>query len=157
MPLHDYQCSHCGAIHFDQYRSVEEGAQAHPPLCCGEPTTWIPQVGAMDAFEPGQEFTVYDGLNQPRLIESLAQMRQIERESEQQARNGEGQAMRFRCLHQSKSNMDRNTFGDRPTPQLDPAAKRRFGLQGAARALRGEPEVRFGPAVNDTNCSALKE
>ena len=159
MPLHDFYCRQCGETALDVYRSVEVGAQAQPPICptCHQPMEWFPQVGRMDAFEPGQEFVMYDGLNQPRLVESFSQMREIERDSEQQARNGEGQPVRFRALHQNRSNMLENTFGDIPAPKLDPEAKRRFGLRGAARKLLDEPDVTFGPAVNETNCSALKE
>lgn len=164
MPLHDYGCFVDGTILTDQYRSVEEGAQAHPPLCpvCGNQMAWVPQVGRMDAFEPGQEFTMYDGQNRPVLVESFAQMRQIEQESEQQARNGEGQPIRFRALHQNRSNMQDNTFGEMGGERPTAAGKRKFGLQNAAKPLPTEidgtmPDRAFGPGVDDTNCSALKD
>lgn len=164
MPLHDYQCPTCATVVRDVLRSITQGAQAHPPLCpdCGDPTAWIPQIGAMDAFEPGQEFVVYDGQNRPRRVESFAQMRALERESEQQARNGEGQPLRFRALHQHRSNMGDNTFGDPQQAKPSEAAKRRFGLGSGAAPLRaGEggaaPDVAFGPGVHEGNASALKE
>lgn len=159
MPLHDFLCECCGITLEDQYRSLAEGGMHTAPLCprCSTQMVWIPQVGAMDAFEPGQEFIVYDGQNNPRKIESFAQMRQLERESAQQYRNGEGQPLRFRALHQHRSNMDDNTFGDVPQEKPTEAGKRKFGLGRAATPVRGEPDRAFGPAVNETNCSALKE
>lgn len=159
MPQHDYQCAECGWILADQYRSIDVGAQANPPDCfnCDTPMSWIPQISRMDAFEPGQEHIVYNGQNQPVLVESVAQMRKIERESEQQHRNGEGQPMRFRALHQNRGNMLDNTFGDIPREQPSLAGKRKFGLQGAAKAVDGAPDRAFGPGVNESNTSALKD
>lgn len=107
----------------------------------------------MDAFEPGGEFQVYNGQNQRVHVESFAQMRKIERESEQQARNGEGQPMRFRALHQHHSNMGDNTFGKDPSEKPTPEAAKRFG--GAMRAVAA-PDVKFGPGVSESNASALK-
>ncbi len=162
MALHDYLCP-CGETLRDQYRTIADGGMDTRPLCpkCGNLMDWIPQIGCMDAFEPGQEFVVYDGQNRPRTIESFAQMRALERESEQQARNGEGQPLRFRALHQNRSNMQDNTFGEVPQPKISSSAKHRFGLQGAASALApvdgSAPEATYGPGVSDENASALKE
>jgi hypothetical protein len=160
--LHDYRCAECGTVLADQYRSIAEGASSHPPLCpdCGEPMAWIPAIGCMDAFEPGGEFTVYDGQNRPVHVESFAQMRKLERQSEQQYRNGEGQPIRFRALHQHRSNMQENTFGPAPNETPTPAAAQKFG--GRQRAIAGgedgaPPDVAFGPGVNESNASALKE
>ena len=163
MALHDYRCPTCGWVLADQYRPASIGAQGSLPDCfhCDTPMEWIPQIGRMDALEPGQEFTVYDGQNQPRLIESMGQMHALERESEQQARNGEGQPLRFRALHQSRSNMDANTFGEMGGERPSAEGKRKFGLQGAAKPIApdesGVPDRAFGPAVNESNCSALKD
>lgn len=121
--------------------------------------TWIPAIGCMDAFEPGQEFVTYDGQNRPVLVESMAKMRKLERESEQQFRNGEGQPLRFRALHQNRSNMLDNTFGADPSEKPTAASAKRFG--GPSRAMAGgeggsAPDVAFGPGVNESNASALK-
>lgn len=112
----------------------------------------------MDAFEPGQEFVMYDGQNRPRLVESFAQMREIERESEQDSKNGLGQPIRFRALHQNKSNMLDNTFGD-PSQPIDADAKRKWGLRGAAKPIAEDlaDGRAFGPGVTEANCSALKD
>lgn len=162
MPLHDYECRACHTILRDQYRSIRQGAQAQPPVCtsCDQPMAWIPAVGAMDAFEPGQEFVTADGQGHYRTIESFAQMRQLERESEQQYRNGEGQPLRFRALHQHRSNKDVNTFGEAPQEKPSDAARERFGRGMGAAVLDGsssEPDVAFGPGVHLGNASALKE
>jgi hypothetical protein len=162
MPLHDYQCPTCGTALVDQYRSVVEGAQARAPLCpdCGDPMAWLPAIGMMDAFEPGQEFVTYDGQNRRIEIESFAQMRQLERDSEQQYRNGEGQPLRFRALHNSRSNRDVNTFGEFPQEKPTDAGKQRFGLGAGATPLvstdGSAPDVAFGPGVHEGNASALK-
>ena len=120
---------------------------------------WIPNVGMVDAFEPGQSFHVYDGQNNRVEVESFRQMRKLERQSEQQFRNGEGQPMRFRALHQNRSNMQDNTFGKDPSEKPTPEAARRFG--GSMRAIEGgeagsAPDIAFGPGVNESNASALK-
>lgn len=155
MPLHDY--SHCGVLLTDIYRSVEEGAQRHPPPCpvCGAAMAWIPQVGSMDAYEPFQEFETYDGQNRKVLIDSFSKLRKLEAESERQYKNGEGQPLNFRRWSQDRSNRDVSALhaswdgGEQPSPE----AKRRFG----GRALAAEPEVRFGPGVHEGNCSGLEE
>lgn len=151
MPLHDYHC--CGTVKIDVYRSIQIGAQADPPLCehCGRPMSWIPDIGTMDAFEPGQEFVTYDGQNNPVKVESFAQMHKLEQESEQQYRNGEGQPIRFRMLHNHRTNRDVNTFG--PTPEEKPSAE---ALRKYA-PTRASEDVSYGPGVSDANTSALKD
>lgn len=121
---------------------------------------WVPQIQAMDAFEPGQSFYVYDGQNRRVEVESFAQMRRIEQESEQQYRNGEGQPLRFRALHQHRSNMGDNTFGPEPAEHPTRAAAQRFGgsmRRLAADAEGGAPDIPFGPGVSESNASALKD
>lgn len=101
---------------------------------------------------------MYDGQNRRVKVESFAQMRKLERESEQQYRNGEGQPIRFRAMHQNRSNMLDNTFGKDPSEKPTKEAAERFG--GPARAMvAGEdgPSVTFGPGVNESNASALEK
>jgi len=107
----------------------------------------------------GVSFTAFettDGRGQPVFVDSLHKLRQVERDSEQAYRNGEGQPMVWRHLSQDQTNRDAPTLsksyygGDAP----EPAAKHRFGstLQKSSE----EPEGRaFGPGVSESNASAL--
>ena len=113
---------------------------------------WIPQIRTMDALEPFQEFEVYDGRNQKVTIDSLHKLRKVERESEQAAANGEGQAMHWRMWSQDRSNRDVNTHGPDPSERPDPAAVRK--LRGGVRR-EGEDGHTYGPGVTDANTSPL--
>lgn len=157
MALHDFWCAHCGRLYPDVNVPIAIGATAGAPLChdCQRPTEWIPQIGAIDAREPFQEFEVYDGQNKPVLVESLRKLRQIEKESEQQARNGEGQPMVFRRWAQDSSNRDVPTLGAYGGDRPDPAAVRKFRPQAASEGAA--TDVAFGPGVSEANASALKE
>ena len=168
MPLFDYFCGVCGQLTPDVYRSIAVGAQADPPQHCARPMVWIPQIGRMDigavkgaAF---QGFHTTDGRGQPVFIDSVHKLRQVERESEQAYRNGEGQPMVWRHASQNASNRDQPTLsltyygGDAPTPE----AKHRFGstLQKSGADIEGQltnPDLdrSFGPGVTEDNASAL--
>lgn len=151
MAIHDFRCRVCGQVLTDINVPIAIGATAGAPFHCGQPAVWLPQIGSMDAFEPGAEFSTYDGQNRPVQIESFAQMRQLERESEQQARNGEGQPLRFRMLHQDRSNREVNTFGSTPEEKPSPEAIRKF------KPVPMGEEPAYGPGVHDGNTSALKD
>jgi hypothetical protein len=164
-PLHDFQCFDDGTLLADQYRSVTEGAQSRPPLCpaCGNRMTWRPQA-AFDLRTDGSpafaKFTTYDGHNNPVVVDSLHAVRKLERESEQAYRNGEGQPLVFRAWSQTRGNRLDPTLGEPAAPALSAAGKRKFGLQGGARSIPsggGEPDIPFGPGINESNASALKE
>jgi hypothetical protein len=156
MALHDYVCDHCGRYFPDVDVPIAIGATRGAPDCpdCVAPTSWIPQIGAMDAREPFQTFTTRDGKNREVVVDSLRTLRRIERESEALARNGEGQQIVFRRWAQDGSNIGVNTLGDPAAFQQrpDPAAVKKFG-----KALRSavEPDVTFGPGVSEANASAL--
>jgi len=100
-------------------------------------------------------FTTYDGRNRPVQIDSLHKLRQVEREAEQMARNGDGQPLVWRRYAQDGSNRDVPTLGDLKGPALTPseAGKRKFGQ--ALRKSAEAPDVTYGPGVNDSNTSAL--
>lgn len=161
MPLHDFWCQVCGVLQPDVYRSVEEGALSRPPICCGQPTSWIPQTTAMDVGGVKgagfKSFTTYDGQNRKVTVNNLRDLRRLESESEKQARDGVGQPLRFRRWSQGDSNGDVNTFADqfKGGEQPTAAAKKKFGstLRKSAEA----PEAGYGPGVNDSNASALPE
>ena len=129
---------------------------------------WIIPVPRMDLRSDGegqsgatfQKFTCRDGRNQLVEIDSLHKLRQVEQESEQLARNGEGQQITIRGFAQEHSNMGVNTFGEPPSVKPTEEAKRRFGLGAGAKAVEGPldgslPDVGYGPGVNDSNTSAL--
>lgn len=121
---------------------------------------WIPQVGAMDAYEPGHEVTVEvrqpDGSFKPTTVESLGQIRRLERESEQRARNGEGEQLRWRDYSTDRSNRDQNSFGAGPGQAPSAAAKARFGRR-AMTVSKDEPDAPLGPGVSEAASSALAD
>ena len=160
MPLHDFYCGRCNAVRVDVYAPVTRRSD-DPAFCpeCGQSMVWIPAAPALHygdvkgaAF---RSFDTTDGRGEPVHVDSLRKLRQVERESEVHARNGEGQPMVFRRWAQDPSNRDQPTLskdyrgGEQPTP----AAAHRFGqtLQKSAEA----PDHEYGPAVSDANTSAL--
>lgn len=151
MPLHDFLCSTCGREQRDVYRSIDVGALGSVPICasCGTPLTWIPKVGAVDTYEPMVEFETTDGRGQRVVIDSLHKLRQIERESEQQARNGEGQQMVWRQYSQDPSQRHDHTLMKDPTPAISGKTKR--GEPIVREVLQadesGEPHVEMGAGV----------
>ena len=159
MPLHDYFCGVCGLLTPNVYRPVTEGATAHPPLHCDRPMAWVPAAPALHYGDvKGAAFTSFDttdGRGQPVHIDSVRKLRQIERESEVHARNGEGQRMVFRRWAQDPSNRDQPTLspsyagGEQPSKE----AAHRFG--STLRKSATEPDHQFGPTVNESNASAL--
>ena len=155
MSYHDFVCPSCGMAFTDIDIPIAIGAKAGAPSCadCQIQTDWIPKVGRMDALEPFQTFTAYDGQNNPVVIDSLHKLRTIERASEQQARNGEGQPIVWRAYSQDRSNRDVNTLGAYGGEAPSPEAKRKFGssLQKSA----GEPDVALGPGVTESSTGGL--
>lgn len=145
MPLHDFRCLKCGAVQRDLYRSVHEGATFDPPTCedCHDGTLmiWIPALGAVDCYEPSDSNTVEDYRGNQVRIESLADIRRLERESEKMSRDGIGSPMRFRHYSQDASNRDVGLFG--PDPALKPNMKKiSITKHGGER-----PEVVMGPGA----------
>ena len=171
MPVHDCYCVVCGELHANVYLPlitlpqpiVEHGFVTSTfvefPSHCGQPMSYIPPRVAMDAKEPFQRFSTEirqpDGSYQPVEIDSVSKMRRIERESEIRARNGEGEAIRFRMWSNDRSNGDMNTFGPDPAPVLTPEAKKRFGLRGGTITTVDAPEVTLGDGITEANVSAL--
>lgn len=165
MPRHDFFCSACAAVLTNVDIPIAIGARKGAPACprCAGPTQWIPAVGRMDVHSDGgtgesfQKFTTRDGRNQLVEIDSLHKLRQVERESETLARNGEGQQVNFRLW--SNDNGNRQTHSLQPDFKQaapTPEAKRKFG--SARRALteaQAETVGTYGPGVTDANTSAL--
>jgi hypothetical protein len=155
MALHDFWCRRCGQVLIDVNVPVAIGATKGAPAHCGEPMAWIPAVGRMDAYEPFQEFEARDGQNQPVLVDSLAKLRKIERESEQQYRDGEGQPLVWRRYSNDPSNHDVHTLhpswtgGARPDPAF--VKKHAATIRRAADVA----DTDYGPGVSDATPSAL--
>lgn len=164
--FHDYRCPHCGHIGRDHLVEISVGASAGAPECPACLTLdhvvtmeWIPKIGRMDASSgPGfTGFDTFDGQNNRVHVGSLHQLRQLERQSEQQHKNGEGQPLVFRAFSNNPSNKDQSalhpnfTGGEQPTE----SAKRRFG--GSLQKSADAPDTGFGPGVSDANASALND
>jgi hypothetical protein len=130
MPRADYQCPGCpGVIHTCTFDS-RVGAIASAPICpvCEIFMEWIPAAN-FDLKSDGegdtggfQKFTVHrqvptrEGLVQrEEVIDSVHKLRQIEKDSEQRYRDGEGEPLRFRGYAQDASNRDVPSFGTEGT------------------------------------------
>lgn len=126
MPWADYECPGCPGIIQNHPFSAELGARASAPWCRICEIQMVPiaainlslgrDSGSSEGF---QKFEVYrqvptrEGLTQVReLVDTPRKARQIERDSEQRYKDHEGEPLRFRALHQSRSNMDQNSFGE---------------------------------------------
>ena len=109
----------------------------------------------MDAYEPFQEFEVRDGQNHLVTVDSLAKLRKIERESEQQYRNGEGQPLVWRRYSQDPSNHDVSALHPHWTggEQPDPAWVRAHA--GDLRRDARIADTAYGPGVSDSSPCAL--
>ena len=176
MPIHDYRCPVCGRVDRDVYRPLY--TLPEPRVVAGYRVTQdfdrpncntcfaalftvrmeiIPPRVVMDALEPMTEFdtTVEDGRGGQRIehIDSLTKLRQVERESEQRHRNGEGRPLVWRDYSQDASNKDVHTLGTIPEgPSAE--ARKRFG-RSTMKVSKDAPEGVYGPGVNDSNTSAL--
>jgi len=137
--LHDYRCPRCRTTVRDQYRPIAIRASQLRPICpsCFLLTEWVPKVAAMDAREPFQQFPVWvanpDGSQRQVNVGSVHQMRQIERETEQAHRNGEGQPLRFRAWNNDRGNQDVNTFGPDPAQVARETLDREIAALGPRR------------------------
>jgi hypothetical protein len=157
MALHDFWCQTCGQVFVDVNVPIALGAQAGAPTHCGQPVSWMPQVGRMDASS-GPGFTAFearDGQNRPVVVDSLHKLRQIERDSEQHYRNGEGQPIVWRAWANDRGNTHTHalhptwTGGEAP----DPAWVKKNAAGLASGDLVADQE--YGPGVSDATPSAL--
>lgn len=174
MPWADYECPECGAVKTNVVFSADRGAAASAPYCtepmdeadlCGVRMEVIPQVGLMSAAN-GSTFKAFDvtrevlernpetgqveRFHRRERIDSLAKLRAVERDSEQRAKNGEGEPMRFRAFSQNRTNMDVGSFGPM-TPET--AVLKRSGRVRVKAVTPtdapegGEPTVETGPGM----------
>lgn len=157
MALHDFWCQVCGQVLVDVNVPIEVGARAGAPEHCGRPTTWLVQVGRMDASSgPGfTAFEAHDGRNQPVTVDSLHKLRQIERESEQAQRNGEGQQVVWR--HYSNEPSNKHVHSLHPGWTGGAAPDPAWVKANAAQLKRDEgiADTEYGPGIDDSTPSAL--
>jgi hypothetical protein len=189
MPLHDFRCPNCGSVKRDLYLPISVRAsealiaclRCRPSLPFREDGAdhsgkflsmmeWIPQVGRMDAGS-GSAFTTFttqvrqpDGSYRPTVIDSVHKLRQVEKATEQAARNGEGEAMRFRMWSHTDSNGDVNSFGDDPSVQAqkdlaalqEEAGDRRRGRLTTIRGDQARKNAEtLGPGVTEDTASVF--
>lgn len=163
MAVHDFKCRSCGAVTKDVNVPItigarkwaetnhcrwlvseieEEGPWWHSCLGVLEP---IPGIGRMSAPGAGgfSPFTlpVEDPASPTGFrdvtVSTLADIRKLERSSEQAERNGEGRRMVWRDYNQDVSNRDVHTLG--ADPSLKPSKFYSNGQRVVVR--RGDPVV----------------
>lgn len=166
MALHDYACPSCGQSRIDYYVPITQRAMTAAPLClvCQTPTNWIPQVGRIDAGS-GAGFLAFDtqvlqpdGSHASVHINSLADLRRVERETEQRQRNGEGQAMIWRDYSNDRSNRDVHTMGKDPATLAQEAldAQPKRARLSVTRHGSTPPILALGAGVSEPTMSALE-
>lgn len=156
MSRHDYRCPACGYVLRDVTVPTGLRATACIPICPrhqiggGTRMDWIPQARfsvfsdagrqAGDSFDkftiPVEDPGSPTGFRQ-ETIGSLADIRRLERESEQRERNGEGRAMIWRDYAQDPSNRDQHTIAE--DPSLTPS--KTFANGTPVKIRRGDPVV----------------
>lgn len=160
----DYRCPGCGTV-VEHVYPMAVGAVAsapwHDPCQCY--FEWIPFArfdlkGDGEGDRGFQKFTVHrqvptkDGMVQvEETIDSLHKLRQIERDSEQRYRDGEGEPLRFRAYSQEPTNQDVGLFG----PFIPEESKLKKSGRVTVKAITppdaaegGQPEVTTGPGMS---------
>lgn len=114
--LHDFECPRCLVVLRDVPIDMAVGAVAGAPLCphcTGEDPPvevrlqWIPKVGRMSAGggPTFRAFEVHGPDGKLKRINSITELRHMERESEKMARDGVGEGqMVWRDLSNDRSN-----------------------------------------------------
>src|SRR5688572_20020852 len=134
----DYRCPRCGTVVENHTFSAAVGAKASAPFCPKPRVSGVCQRTAirMEVIptanfslrsdgegggrgKESQAFTVHR--QQPdrhgnlvqvaERVAGLADIRRIEKDSEQRYANGEGEPLRFRAFSQDSSNADAGSFG----------------------------------------------
>lgn len=159
--VQDYDCTACGAG-----ITVAPREHVHVTCVCGAAAwkwirtrteTFIPKIygrsAALDVHVSAERIAPIGGGVR---VDSLRDIRRIERESEQRERDGEGQAVRFRCY--SQDNRQDNSFGPPPSQAAPsftrPDGRERFRI--AAKDAEAIEDTPLGPGVTeDTMADAL--
>jgi hypothetical protein len=154
MPLADYRCPACGAIRTAAFPfgtrapDLDVRCPAHQWPLGGTRMDWIPAArfslfSDSGALGPRSTAKFTLPVEDPRsptgfrdeTIGSLADIRRLERESEQAERNGEGRRMIWRSYSQDRGNAHVHTFGT--DPSLVPSKRLSNGLPVGVQ--RGDP------------------
>lgn len=156
MAHHDFVCPACHYLLRDHEVPTGQRATAHAPICprhqLGGPIRmdWIPNARfslfSDAATEGGSSFAKFTlpvedpgsptGFRE-ETVASLADIRRLERESEQRERNGEGRRMVWRDYSQDASNRDRHTLGEDPSVKAP-----KFYANGTpVKVRRGDPVI----------------
>lgn len=131
---HDFFCPTCHVEVRNHIGATPISDPTRNPNCssCGDPMTWIPQArfsGFSDSDAtagrgsfaktsiPVEDPGAPGGFRQ-ETIGSLADIRRLERESEQRERNHEGRRMVWRDYSQDGNNRDQHTLGADPSIPL---------------------------------------
>lgn len=135
MANHDFRCSDCGYVLKDFEVPTGIRATEMAPICPrhqyplgGTRMSWIPQAKfslfSDSGREAGDSFAKFtlpvedpgspSGFRE-ETVGSLADIRRLERESEQRERDGEGRRMVWRSYSQNDSNKDKHTLGEDPS------------------------------------------
>lgn len=137
MPYNDFRCATCG--YWAEYWATRATAPSH----CGQTMEWFPsRAPGVDAKESFEETVVTSG-NRSFKVDSLHAMRKIERETEQLARNGEGQPLVWRDYSQTRSNFDQHTLAKNPLRSMDS----QDGFRGGVSDLPKGGDVKRGSDV----------
>ena len=158
MALHDFACPDCGTLLRDVHVPVTIGA-SHASIACPcceldldrlvwmAPCIAVPRLSLFSDSDPrggSHDFTKFTtevedpssptGYRQAT-IGSLADIRRLERESEQRERNGEGRKYVWRDYAQDRSNTDQHSF------MADPSMKpsKAYLNQTPVTVRRGDP------------------
>ena len=177
MARHDYQCPVCRHVVRDHVVPTGQRASEHPPICSqhqiGGPVRmdWLPNArfslfsdAATEGAGSFAKFTLpVEDPGSPtgfreETVSSLADIRRLERESEQRERNGEGRRMVWRSYSQDDANKDKHTLGE--DPSLRPSKTYANGTPVKIR--RGDPvvadhgEQHEGPRLTPTSADTLQ-
>lgn len=161
-------CSACGTVTPDVNVPISVGARAHAEYCpvCSDEGNYhrmepIVAIGRMSVFSDASgaggahDFTKFalpvEDPGSPtgwktEAIDSLADIRRVERESEQRAANGEGQVLRWRDYSNDSSNRDVCLTG--PAPDYTPSKHYLNGTPVTIR--RGDPVIADHGTVEDS-------
>lgn len=159
MALHDFRCDTCGILAIDINIPISQSVHRDGPTCCGAKMSWLPQIGSMGLLpESGREIVQVlqpDGTHKAVAVNSMQDIRRLERETEKMYRDGVGQPLRWRAYSQDQSNRDVNSFGPAPNQAPDPEWLKKADIRSASESEVAD--LSYGPGVSDSNTSPVGE